>query len=112
MGFFLFLGNLLDNSCNISFLDYMRSKFVPTTTAMSKLLGVQKKISILFLQDGRFSITIVCTESYSGVTVPTIFLLKGQRYNGIFTDEFLRSNGYALGSTILMTEKELITNIP
>ena len=52
---------------------------------MSRLLGLKKSI---FLQDSRFSITLVRTGSAAGVTGTTIFVLQGQRRNGIFTDEF------------------------
>ena len=76
---------------------------MPTTTEISRLLGLQTKISMFFLQDSRVSITFICTGSADGVTGTTIFVLKGQRRNGIFTYEFLWSKGCALGSTILIT---------
>ena len=103
MGFVLFLENILENSCHILFLDLMRSPFVPTTTATSRLLSL-KKISMIFLQDGRFYITVVRTISAAVFTGTTIFVLKGQHRHGIFTDELLRYKGCALDSNIIMTK--------
>ena len=61
------------------------------------------------MQDIRVSITIVFTGIAARVTGLTIFVLKGQRLHGFFTDEFLRSKGCALGSTIIMAEKAFMT---
>ena len=83
---------------------------MPITMAMSILLGLQTKRRTIFLQDSRVYINLVHTGSSSGVTGTTIFVLKGQRSNRLFTDEFLRSKGCALGSTIIITEKTFMTN--
>ena len=81
---------------------------MPTTTEISRLLGLKKSMN--FFHDSRVSITLVQTGSAAGVTGLTIFVLKGQQCNGIFIDEFLRSKGCALGSTMIMTEKSFMTN--
>ena len=62
------------------------------------------------MQDSRVSITVVHTGISTGFTGPTIFVLKVQRCHGLFTDEFMRSKGCALGSTIIMVDKAFITN--
>ena len=62
------------------------------------------------LQDSRVSITLVRTGIAAGFTGPTIFVLKGQQCNVLFTDDCLWSKGCALGSTIIMTEKAFMTN--
>ena len=57
-----------------------------------KIIGyANKNKHELFLQDSRVSITLVSTGSDSGLTGPTIFVLKVQWRHGLFTDEFLRS---------------------
>ena len=56
--------------------------------AMSILLGLKTKISIKLFQDSRFSRTLISTRSAAGVTGSTIFALKGQRRNELFTDDF------------------------
>ena len=69
-----------------------------------KIIGsANKKKHEKHLQDSRVSITLVSTGSTAVVAGPTIFVLKGQRRNGLFTDEFLRSKGCALGSTIIIS---------
>ena len=84
---------------------------MPTSTEMSRLLGLQKKRCIkTFLQDSRVSITLVSTGSAAGVTGPTIFVLKGKLCHGLFKDEFWRSKGCVLRSTIIITEKLFMTN--
>ena len=51
-----------------------------------KIIGsANKKKHEKHLQDSRVSITLVSTGSDAGVTSPTIFALKGQRFHGIFT---------------------------
>ena len=65
------------------------------------------------LQDGRVSITIVCTGTVAGDTGPTIFLLKGKpgtKVKKAFSDAALRRYGLAVGSTIIMTENAFMTN--
>ena len=78
--------------------------------AMSILLGLQKNKHDIFLQESRVSITVVHTGLATGVTGPTIFVLKVQRFHGLFTDDFMRSKGCALGSTIIMIDKAFMTN--
>ena len=62
------------------------------------------------MQDGRFFITLVSTGSAAGVNGTNIFVLKGKRLNGHFTDQFLWSKGCIVCSTIMITEKAFMNN--
>ena len=62
-----------------------------------KIIGSAKKRSMIFLEYSRVFITLVRTGSAAGVNGHTIFVLKGQWRNGIFTDEFLQAKGCVLG---------------
>jgi hypothetical protein len=53
--------------------------------------------------DCRSSISLYRTGAVAGDTVPTIFLIKGKTKRHGFTYHYLRSNGCAIGSTIIMT---------
>jgi hypothetical protein len=54
--------------------------------------------------DCRSSISLYRTGAVAGDTGPTIFLMKGKTKRHGFTDQYLRSNGCAIGSTVIMTE--------
>jgi hypothetical protein len=69
-----------------------------------------KKKQEKLLQDCRCSITVVRTGTASGITGPTIFLLKGTKRCNNFNDDYLFRYGMAKGSTILMTEKAYMTD--
>jgi hypothetical protein len=53
--------------------------------------------------DCRSSISLYRTGAVYGDTGPTIFLMKGKTKRHGFTDHYLRSNGCAIGSTVIMT---------
>ena len=67
-------------------------------------------MSLQFFYYSRASITIVRTGTVGGTTGPTIILLKGEKKNLIYTDEFLVKHGMAPGSTIIMTENAYMTD--
>ena len=67
-------------------------------------------LSLQFFYYSRASITIVRTGTVGGTTGPTIILLKGEKKNPIYTDEFLVKHGMAPGSTIIMTENAYMTD--
>ena len=77
-----------------------------------RIIGAaEKKKHEKVLQDCRSSITIVRTGTVSGVTGPTIFLLKGTKgVRKSFSDAFLLKHGCAPGSTIIMTENAYMTD--
>jgi hypothetical protein len=57
----------------------------------------------------RSSISLYRTGAVAGDTGPTIFLMKGKTKCHGFTDHYLRSNGCAIGSTVIMTETSFMT---
>jgi hypothetical protein len=59
--------------------------------------------------DYRSSISLYRTGAVDGDTGPTIFLMKGKTKRHGFTDHYLRSNGCAIGSTVIMTENAFMT---
>jgi hypothetical protein len=59
--------------------------------------------------DCRSSISLYRTGAVDGDTCPTIFLMKGKTKRHEFTDHYLRSNGCAIGSTVIMTENAFMT---
>jgi hypothetical protein len=61
-------------------------------------------------QDCCCSITDVRTGTASGITGPTIFLLKGTKHCNNVNNEYLLRYGMAKGSTILMTESAYMTD--
>ena len=65
---------------------------------------------MIFFQDSRVSITLLHTGCAYGITVPTVFVLNSKRQNGLFTDEFLRSKVFALGSIIIIIGISLMIN--
>jgi hypothetical protein len=54
--------------------------------------------------DCRSSISLYRTGAVAGDTGPKIFLMKGKTKRHGFTEHYLRSNGCAIGSTVIMTE--------
>ena len=67
-------------------------------------------LSLHFFYCSLASITIVRTGTVGGTTGPSIILLKGEKKNPIYMDEFLVKHGMAPGSTIIMTENAYMTN--
>jgi hypothetical protein len=59
--------------------------------------------------DCRSSISLYHTGAVAGDTGPTIFLMKGKTKRHEFTDQYLRSNGCVIGSTVIMTENAFMT---
>jgi hypothetical protein len=59
--------------------------------------------------DYRSSISLYRTGSVDGDTGPIIFLMKGKTKRHGFTDQYLRSNGCVIGSTVIMTENAFMT---
>ena len=57
----------------------------------------------------RGSITMYRTGIAAGHNDPTVFLLKGKKRKSGFNETFLRQEGWALGSTICMTENAYMT---
>ncbi len=55
--------------------------------------------------------TIVRTGTASGITGPTIFVLEGTKCRSAYDDKFLKRNGMADGSTIIMTENAYMTDM-
>jgi hypothetical protein len=51
----------------------------------------------------RSSISLYRTGDVAGDRGPTIFLMEGKTKRHGFTDHYLRSNGCAIGSTVIMT---------
>ncbi len=51
--------------------------------------AADKKNQEKLLQDCRCSITVVRTGTASGITGPTIFLLKGTKHRNNFNDDYL-----------------------
>ena len=72
--------------------------------------AADKKKQHKLLQDCRCSITVVRTGTASGITGPTIFLLKGTKHRDNFNNVYLLRYGMAKGSTILMTENAYMTD--
>ena len=60
-------------------------------------------------QESRISITIYCTGSIYGVTGPTILLMEVNNKCVNYIDRFLRDNGTAPGSNVLMTSTAFMT---
>ncbi len=73
--------------------------------------SADKKKHEKILQDSHISITIVCTGTGSGTTGPTSFVLKGTKHRSAYDDEFLKRNGMAERSTIVMTENTYMTDM-
>jgi hypothetical protein len=59
--------------------------------------------------DCRSSMSLYRTGDVAGDTGPTIFPMKGKTKRHGFTDHYLRSNGCAIGSTVIMTENVFMT---
>jgi hypothetical protein len=59
--------------------------------------------------DCRSSISLYRTGAVAGDTGPKIFLMKVKTKRHGFTDHYLRSNGCAIGSTVIMTENAFMT---
>jgi hypothetical protein len=59
--------------------------------------------------DCRSSISLYRTGAVAGDTAPTIFLMKDKTKRHGFTDQYLRSNGCIIGSTVVMTENVFMT---
>ena len=59
--------------------------------------------------DSRESITMYRTGGVMGDSGPTIFLCRGNKKRRGFTDKFLRENGAAEGSTVIMTPSAFMT---
>jgi hypothetical protein len=57
----------------------------------------------------QLSFSLYRTGAVAGDTGPTIFLMKGKTKRHGFTDQYLRSNGCAIGSTVIMTENAFMT---
>jgi hypothetical protein len=72
--------------------------------------AADKKKQEKFLQDCRCSITVVRTRTASGITGPTIFLLKGTKHRNNFNNDYLLRYGMAKGLTILMMENAYMTD--
>ncbi len=72
--------------------------------------AADKKKQEKLLQDCRCSITVMRTVTASGITGPTIFLLKGTKHCNNFNNDYLLRYGMAKGSTILMTENAYMTD--
>ncbi len=72
--------------------------------------AADKKKQEKLLQDCRCSITVMHTGTASGITGPTIFLLKGTKHRNNFNNDNLLRYGMAKGSTILMTENAYMTD--
>ena len=66
----------------------------------------------MFKIHSSLSITVVRTGNTNGDTGPTIFVCKGAADNRHpdMKDEWLVTQGMALGSTIIMTENSYMTN--
>ncbi len=72
--------------------------------------AANKKKQEKLLQDCRCSITVVRTGTASGITEPTVFLLKGAKRHNNFNDDYLLRYGMAKGSPVLMTENAYMTD--
>ena len=60
-------------------------------------------------QDSRVSIMMYRTVSVSGVTGTTIFLFEGKKRHGNYSDKLLLTNGDGIGSKIIMTPTDFMT---
>jgi hypothetical protein len=72
--------------------------------------AANKKQQEKLLQDCPCSITVVRTGTASGITGPTVFLLKGKKHCNDFDNEYVLRYGMATGSTRLMTESAYMTD--
>ena len=62
------------------------------------------------LEDSRASVTMYRTGNVAGSTGPTFFLLAGKKCRHGYNDQFLKRNGAATGSSIVMTENAFMTD--